>query len=174
MFSHIIILKKIDSSKRGMNPVDLTHYQMTNFRLFQAERVCRRQFQIWRKWKKVIQTGRKHCGKRRNCSLWAISPFPTIFSKVSLCGNGLNDQSSERILAEPLEAQTSHFLFWSVLCYRPSHRGLGKNKWRSSKTLWEKENAGNQQFPLLLTMFCTSPKTNLITCIKVFTTQSGL
>ena len=22
----------------------------------------------------------KHCGKRRNCSLWAISPFPTVFS----------------------------------------------------------------------------------------------
>ena len=44
----------------------LTHYQTTNFRLFQTERVCRRQFQIWRKWKKVILTGRKHCGKRRN------------------------------------------------------------------------------------------------------------
>ena len=25
--------------------------------------------------------GRKHCGKRRNCSLRAISPFPTAFSK---------------------------------------------------------------------------------------------
>ena len=22
----------------------------------------------------------KHCGKRRNCSKWAISPFPTVFS----------------------------------------------------------------------------------------------
>ena len=59
----------------------LTHYQMTNFRLFQTERVCRQQFQICQKWQKVIQTGRKHCGKRRNCSLWAISPFPTVFSK---------------------------------------------------------------------------------------------
>ena len=71
---------------------------MTNFRLFQTERVCRRQFQIWRKWRKVFQTGRKHGGKRRNCSLRAISPFPTVFSKglfprgikVSLCGNGLS------------------------------------------------------------------------------------
>ena len=26
--------------------------------------------------------GRKHCGKRRNCSLRAISPFPTVFSKA--------------------------------------------------------------------------------------------
>ena len=59
----------------------LTHYQMTNFGLFQTERVCRRQFQISQKCKKVIQTGRKHCGKRRNCSLRAISPFPTVFSK---------------------------------------------------------------------------------------------
>ena len=25
--------------------------------------------------------GRKHCEKRRNCSLRAISPFPTVFSK---------------------------------------------------------------------------------------------
>ena len=32
-------------------------------------------------WQKVLQTGRKHCVKRRNCSLQAISPFPTVFSK---------------------------------------------------------------------------------------------
>ena len=71
-------------SERYINAV-LTHYQKTNFRLFQTERVCRRQFQIGRKWKKVIQTGRKHCGKRRNCSLRAISPFPTVFSKDLYC-----------------------------------------------------------------------------------------
>ena len=59
----------------------LTHYQTTNFRLFLTERVSRRHFHISRKWKKVIQTGRKHCGKKRNCSLRAISPFPTVFSK---------------------------------------------------------------------------------------------
>ena len=59
----------------------LTHYQMTNFRPFKTERVCRRQFQIWWKCQKVIQMGRKHCGKRRNCWLWAISPFPIVFSK---------------------------------------------------------------------------------------------
>ena len=27
------------------------------------------------------QVGRKHCRERRNCSLRAISPFPTVFSK---------------------------------------------------------------------------------------------
>ena len=29
--------------------------------------------------------GRKHCGKRINCSLRAISPFPTLFSKGVYC-----------------------------------------------------------------------------------------
>ena len=31
--------------------------------------------------RKFFGMGRKHCGKRRNCSLRAISPFPTVFSK---------------------------------------------------------------------------------------------
>ena len=30
---------------------------------------------------KVLQKGRKRCWKRRNCSLRAISPCPTVFSK---------------------------------------------------------------------------------------------
>ena len=29
--------------------------------------------------------GRKHCGKRRNCSLRAISSFPTVLSKDYYC-----------------------------------------------------------------------------------------
>ena len=29
--------------------------------------------------------GKKHCWKRRNCSLRAISPFPTVFSKNLCC-----------------------------------------------------------------------------------------
>ena len=40
----------------------LTFSQTTNFRLFHTERVRRRQFQIWWKWQKVFQMGRKHCG----------------------------------------------------------------------------------------------------------------
>ena len=35
-----------------------------------------------RKFPKMV---RKHCGKRRNCSLRAISPFPTVFSKGLYC-----------------------------------------------------------------------------------------
>ena len=35
--------------------------------------------------KNVIRTGKKHSGKRRNRSLQAISPFPTVFSKDLYC-----------------------------------------------------------------------------------------
>ena len=46
--------------------------------------------------------GRKHCGKRRNCSLRAISPFPTVFSRLllqthknqDLFGKGLNGENA--------------------------------------------------------------------------------
>ena len=34
---------------------------------------------------KVLRKGRKRCGKRRNCSLRAISPFPAVFSKDLYC-----------------------------------------------------------------------------------------
>ena len=33
------------------------------------------------KTKRSFLNGRKHCGKRRNCLLQAISPFPTVFPK---------------------------------------------------------------------------------------------
>ena len=63
----------------------LTLSQTTNFRLFQTERVCRRQFQIWWKWQKALEMGRKHCGKKEKLLIWAISPFPTVFSKDLYC-----------------------------------------------------------------------------------------
>ena len=63
----------------------LTLSQTTKFWLFQTERVCRRQFQIWWKWQKILKIDWKHCGKRRNCSWLAISPFPTVFSKDLFC-----------------------------------------------------------------------------------------
>ena len=68
----------------------LTLYQTTNFRLIQTERVCRRQFQIWRKWKKVIQTGRKHCGKRRFSFSHSVSKglFPRGVKRCYCVGMG--------------------------------------------------------------------------------------
>ena len=37
---------------------------------------------LWTNGDTIICLSRKHCGKRKNCSLRAISPFPTMFSKV--------------------------------------------------------------------------------------------
>ena len=62
------------------NKQSLTHYQMTNFRLFQTERICRRQFQIDENGRKLSKQV-ENTGKRRNCSSRAISPLPTVFSK---------------------------------------------------------------------------------------------
>ena len=69
----------------GVRHFHLTLSQTTNFGLFQIERLCRRQFQITWKLQKVLLKGRKHCGKRRNWSLRAISPFPSVFSKDLYC-----------------------------------------------------------------------------------------
>ena len=79
--------KKYFRIAKVVNMVDnaLTLSQTSNFRLIQIERVCRRQFQFCLKCQKALLTGRKHCGKRRNCSLRAISPFPIVFSKVLYC-----------------------------------------------------------------------------------------
>ena len=65
----------------------LTHYQMTNFRLFPTERVCRQQFQIWWKWQKVIQMGRKHCGEKGEIARYEqFLIFPRCFQKACLPG----------------------------------------------------------------------------------------
>ena len=55
-----------------------------NFRLFQAETVCRRQFSIrWKKHKLLLQA-RKHYEKRKDSSLRAIPPFPSVFKRLTL------------------------------------------------------------------------------------------
>ena len=40
---------------------------------------------IWTNGDTFICLSRNHCGKRRNCSLQAISPFPTMFSTQAVC-----------------------------------------------------------------------------------------
>ena len=78
----------------------LTLSQMTNFRLFQTQSVCRRQFWTLWKWQKVLQTGRKYCGIRRNYSLLENTVgkeeiacymkfvlFPQFFQKTCTCEN---------------------------------------------------------------------------------------
>ena len=67
---------KIDISGKG-----LTLSQTTYFRLFQTEDNHFKLDEI----DKVLQICRKHCGKRRNSSSGAISPFPAVFLKDSYC-----------------------------------------------------------------------------------------
>ena len=54
---------------------EIAHYQQ--FLLFQV-------FSFDENGRKFSKTSKKHSGKRRNCSLRAISPFSTVFSK-DLC-----------------------------------------------------------------------------------------
>ena len=61
--------------------ISFNPFQITNFRLFHIERVCTRQFQ--NSMKVAFRTGRKHCGKRRNCSLRRqFFLFPHCFQKT--------------------------------------------------------------------------------------------
>ena len=64
----------------------LTLSQMTDFGLFQTEKVCRQQFLVFdENGRKFSRSAEKHCGKRRNCSYKAISPFSTVFLKNFYC-----------------------------------------------------------------------------------------
>ena len=111
---------------RTITKYDLTHYQTTNFRLFQTERVCRRQFQIWRKWQKVIQMGRKHWEKEKLLVMSNFSFSPSVFKRlvskghqmVLLCGNGL-------ILPPVL---------WQKLVFSTQMDTSDKNQWTHGQT----------------------------------------
>ena len=69
--------------------------------------------------------GRKHCGKRRNCSLQAISPFPSVFKrlvsqghqKVSLCGNGLKHCGTRRIMLSSFNPKTDLAIGATCKCW---------------------------------------------------------
>ena len=61
----------------------------------------------------IVHFFKKHCGKRRNCSLWAISPFPTVFSTRS--GNFL--PKCDCRLQTLSVWKSLKLLFWKGLIY---------------------------------------------------------
>ena len=63
----------------------LTLSQTTNFRPFQTERAYRRQFLVRRKWRKVLQKGRKKLWEKEKMLLTCNFSFPTVFSKDFKC-----------------------------------------------------------------------------------------
>ena len=73
--------------------------------------------------------GRKHCGKRRNCSLRAISPFTTVFSK-GLFPGGIK---SVIVWEWVKEFADNNFKF------DENSKKISKHVENTLKTLWEKE-----------------------------------
>ena len=76
----------------------VTLSQMTNFRPFQIERVCRLQFYILWQWQKVLQIGRKHWEKEKLLITSNFSFSNSVFKRLvlqthinqGLFGKGLN------------------------------------------------------------------------------------
>ena len=112
------------------------------------------------KWQRM---GRKHCGKRRNCSLREISPFPTVFSKdQGLFGRGLNKPAQffktltvSTVQGLYLLTILEHFLssspgFYKLKVKQPSdwlnHEALGlaSEKLYYSQMLLNNEKSGDQ------------------------------
>ena len=62
----------------------LTLSQTTNFRLFQTERVCRRQFEISYKWRNVLKRCRKHWAKEKLLFMSNFSFSHSVFKRLVL------------------------------------------------------------------------------------------
>ena len=85
-----IILGNVGDSwkKWGKKPIPCSRSfsvalsQTTNFIL---KEYADNNFKLDENGRKFYKTDRKHCGKRRNCSLQAISPFPEVFSIDLYC-----------------------------------------------------------------------------------------
>ena len=121
--------------------LDLTLFQTTNFRFFQTERVCRWQFQVWRKWQIVLQTVRKHCGKRKKLLFMSIfSFFYTVFKRLvlqarknqGLFGKGLtlSKTSNFRLIHTEIVCRQQFqfwWKWWKVLQNSRKHCGKRRN-----------------------------------------------
>ena len=60
---------------------------MTNFRFFQTEIVCRRQFQIWQKWQKELSKREENIvGKGEIARYKQFLLFPLCFQKACFPG----------------------------------------------------------------------------------------
>ena len=92
--------------------------------------------------------GRKHCGKRRNCLLRAVSPFHIVFvshgfQKVSLCGNGLMLYKQQKLSLVQIE---------SINCRQKNKCDLKTENcfWKGIKLFWESRKCWSPAFFLLV------------------------
>ena len=95
--------------------------------------------------------GRKHCGKRRNCSLRAISPFPAVFLKDLYCrhvktraclGKGSDTNCIENIVGKGEIAHFEQFHLFP-LCFSKAFSSLCSNEY-----IWSLEERVNKQVRL--------------------------
>ena len=111
--------------------------QMTNFRFFRSERVCRRQFHLSWTWQKVLKMGRKHCGKRRIARYEQFLLFPQCFLKTCTADTWKLGLVWDSVNPFPNEPQFLCDCCTSLL-----------------KDLWEnREIACNKQFLIFSTVF---------------------
>ena len=121
LLSHIIIFWTMDKGKRGMNPVAMTRKEywpssgiepatsiylksfnpLPQMPILSSCNLAANKDMMSKKLTNgntIFWLSGNHCGKRRNCSLRAISSFPTMFSKavfwwcvkISIYGVGLS------------------------------------------------------------------------------------
>ena len=74
-----VVTSKILSFGKELTDHGLTLSQATNFRLFQTERVCRQQLQIWWKWQKGLQRVENTIGKGELARYEQFLIFPQCF-----------------------------------------------------------------------------------------------
>ena len=86
LFITILMPGPFPPSQMAYSVTIITHYQTTNFRLFQTERVCRQQFQIRRKWQKVIKWVENTVGKGEIARYAQFLLFPQCFQKACFQG----------------------------------------------------------------------------------------
>ena len=115
----------------------LTRYQMTNFRLFQTERVCRRQFQFWRKWHKLSKWVENTLGKGEIARYEQFLLFPQCFqkacftgaSKVVIVWEWVNKQQNFRLVQIDSICRRQHKLEWKIkTCFGKGRKHCGKRR----------------------------------------------
>ena len=71
--------------------------------------------------------GRKYCGKRRNCLLQAIAPFPTVFSKDLCCKYVKPGLIRERKWLTKQQNLDDIYLKYNITCIKRPPKGSNKS-----------------------------------------------
>ena len=90
----------------------LTHYQTTNFRLFQTERICRRQYQFDENGRKLSKWVENTVGKGEIARYEQFLLFPQCFQKACFPGASKGVTVCEWVKCS--NTNTLEFFFFSI------------------------------------------------------------